>query len=184
VVGREAPDVVVLATGAWVPRFEECSTDGAEVLTLEEALLHDKVRPRSNVLVVSGERAGLVTAEYLSGKGCQVSVVEEGPRTGTDVGITFIWRHRSWIKDMGVREFTGHRVREVKDGQARLQGPEGKEVIVNADVIIRAGPRQSSQELERQLRDLCDELYLIGDAVIPRSLTEAIHEGYKLGTRL
>jgi 2,4-dienoyl-CoA reductase (NADPH2) len=184
VVRKEAPDVVVLATGAWVPRFTECSPDGAEIFTLEEALLHDEVRPLSNVLIVSGERAGLVAAEYLSGKGCRVSIVEEGPRTGTDVGITFIWRHRSWIKEMGVREFTNYRLREVKDGKARLLGREGEEVTVDVDVIIQAGPRRASQELERQLRDLCDELYLIGDAVIPRSLTDAIHEGYKLGTRV
>jgi len=32
--------------------------------------------------------------------------------------------------------------------------------------------------------DACTEIYMIGDAVMPRSLHNAIHEGYKIGIRI
>lgn len=184
-VRKERPDVVVLATGASVARFNGASTDGMTVMTLEEALLEDKVVSSSRVVIISGERAGLVTAEYLrSEKGCSVSLVEEGTRLGTDVGITFIWRHMAWIKDMGMTVLKKHRVKSVNKGHVILIDAEGGEVKIEADILIRAGPRKPRQELEAEVKSLADELYLIGDAIKPRSLTEAIHEGYKLGVRI
>ena len=50
--------------------------------------------------------------------------------------------------------------------------------------MILAGPREPDQSLVSELEYFCDELYLVGDAMIPRSLYNAIHEGYKLGTRI
>jgi 2,4-dienoyl-CoA reductase (NADPH2) len=184
VIRRESPDVVVLATGAHVPRFNGDSADGIKVFTMLEALLEDKVPTGSHVVVLSGERAGLVTAEHLSTKGCKVFLVEENLRLGSDVDITFLWRHVAWIKEMNVKALTGHRIRAISDGQVELVGPEGEEVKIKTDVLVQAGPRRSSQELEAEIRPLSDELYMVGDAVKPRSLTEAIHEGYKLGVRI
>ena len=184
IIRKEDPDVVVLATGARVSRFNSIPTQGVHVASLEDALLHDKVEPGARVLILSGERAGLVTAEHLSSKGCRVCLVEEGARLGTDVDITFIWRHMAWIKEMNVQTLKQHTLRKIVNGKAMLVGPEGDEVEIDTDVIIKAGPRQSRHGLERTIRDVCDELYIIGDAVLPRSLTEAIHEGFKLGARV
>jgi 2,4-dienoyl-CoA reductase (NADPH2) len=184
-VRKELPDVVVLATGASVHRFNGVPDDGITVMTLEEALLEDKVVSGSRVVIISGERAGLVLAEYLaSERGCSVSLVEESARVGTDVGITFIWRHMAWMKDMGVAVLKQHRLKSVRKGLVILTDNEGNEVNIEADVIIQAGPREPRQELESLVKFLADELYLVGDAIKPRSLTEAIHEGYKLGVRI
>jgi hypothetical protein len=30
----------------------------------------------------------------------------------------------------------------------------------------------------------CDELYTIGDAIAPRNVCDAVHEGYKIGVRI
>jgi 2,4-dienoyl-CoA reductase (NADPH2) len=184
VVAEERPDVVVLATGARVPRFDDAAAGGLEVVSLEEALIDDAVEPGARVAILSGERAGLVTAEHLAQKGCRVSLIEEGKRVGTDVSITFIWRHRAWLEEMDVQVLTGHRLAGVEGGRLRLTGPGGEEVGVEVDVLIQAGPRRSCQDLAGPFSNLADELYLIGDAVMPRSITEAIHEGYKLGLRI
>ncbi len=82
VIRKEDPDVVVLATGAHVSRFNSIPTQGVNVASLEDALRYDKVEPGARVLILSGERAGLVTAEHLSSKGCRVCLVEEGARSG------------------------------------------------------------------------------------------------------
>jgi 2,4-dienoyl-CoA reductase-like NADH-dependent reductase (Old Yellow Enzyme family)/thioredoxin reductase len=184
-IRKERPDLVVLATGASFGRFNGAPAEGMTVVSLGEALIEDKVPAGSRVVILSGERAGLVTAEYLaSEKGCSVSLIEEGPRLGGDVEITFIWRHMAWIRDMGVNALKKHRLKSVNNGHVIVTDAEGNEVKIAADILIQAGPRRPRQELEGEFKALADELYLVGDAIKPRSLTDAIHEGYKLGVRI
>jgi len=47
-----------------------------------------------------------------------------------------------------------------------------------------AGPRKSNQELFREFEWMIDELHGCGDALIPRGMDAAIHEGYRLGVRI
>ncbi|MCP4549155.1 MAG: hypothetical protein GY835_22100, partial [bacterium] len=47
-----------------------------------------------------------------------------------------------------------------------------------------AGPRRSVDALARDLELVVDELHIIGDAVVPRSLSNAIHEGFRVGNRI
>jgi len=49
---------------------------------------------------------------------------------------------------------------------------------------ILALPRKSRQQLLNDLEFVCDELYVIGDAVKPRSMHNAIREGYLIGIRI
>ncbi len=183
-VRKEQPDALVLATGAHGPRFEGVTDGSVPVLTLEEALLDNKVVPGSRTVILSGERAGLVTAEFLRQKGCQVWIVEPTDRVGDDVDITFIWRHKAWMNEMDVKVLVGYRFKEINRGRIQLIRPKGGIFDIPADVFIPAGPRQAAQELESAMRYSVDELHLVGDAIKPRSLTEAIHEGYKLGCRI
>ena len=53
-----------------------------------------------------------------------------------------------------------------------------------ADSVILAGPSVPNQNLVHELEYFCDELYVVGDAMVPRSLYNAIHEGYKIGVRI
>ncbi|MBI2313807.1 MAG: hypothetical protein HYU77_15015, partial [Betaproteobacteria bacterium] len=53
-----------------------------------------------------------------------------------------------------------------------------------ADTVIAAAPRRPNQELLHEFEWLIDELHVCGDAVAPRGLEQAIHEGYRLGCRI
>ena len=55
---------------------------------------------------------------------------------------------------------------------------------MEADTIVQAGPRKAQQDLLGLLEFSVDEIYIIGDAVRPRSIHNAIHEGFKLGARI
>lgn len=65
-----------------------------------------------------------------------------------------------------------------------LKDEKGDQRLIEAETIIIAGPRKSKQELSSMLEYLCDELYMVGDAIQPRFIINAIHEGYRLGARL
>jgi hypothetical protein len=59
----------------------------------------------------------------------------------------------------------------------------GTKVPVEADTIIFA-ERQSRQELKDAIKELNLELHIIGDALVPRALSNALHDGYRTGIRL
>jgi len=183
-VREEMPDVVALATGcrvdtSRVPGFDDLDNYYA----LEDILLRER-DPGKRAIVIGGKRAGLVLSEYLAKKGTKVALIEEGARLGVDVTTTFRWRHRAWLDELGVETRLETSVRDYKSGGVRVVNKEGREEDILADSVVITEPRVPNSDMAREISELADEHYLLGDAVVPRSLWNAIHEGYRLGTRV
>ncbi|MDE3075894.1 MAG: FAD-dependent oxidoreductase [Chloroflexota bacterium] len=174
------PEVVIVATGAGL---------GENGLRADGALsAYDVLEDASNVgqraVILGGERMGLVCAEYLAALGKQVTVVEPSKRLGADVIPTFRWRHAAWIKDYGITTFAAARVEEVADGSVIVLDGEGTRQTLPADSIILAGPRVAAQEMVTALEFSADEQYVVGDAIRPRSVHNAIRDGHLVGLRI
>jgi 2,4-dienoyl-CoA reductase (NADPH2) len=184
IVKAERPDVVVVAAGVRLakPTF---AADGVPLISALD-FMHkglDSTPLGERIVVLSGDRLGLVTAEYLANSGRQVTIVEEGPKWGKDLGITFKWRHDKWLSELNIRTLLKTRAVGFENGGLRVAGPE-KEETIPADAVIYAGPRVSLQELFASCEYLCDEIYAIGDAVMPRDMYNAVHDGYRLAVRV
>ncbi|MFQ6015909.1 MAG: FAD-dependent oxidoreductase [Anaerolineae bacterium] len=177
------PDVGIVATGAEINRPDIPGSDGNNVV-LATDVLEGRVETGPRVVVLSGERAGLVTAEHLAEQGKQVTVVEAGAKIASDVIPTFKWRHYAWVREFGIKTLTGSRVKEINSKGVVVLDGDGSETTIEADTVVIAGPRQPRQVLARDLEFSCDELYVIGDASQPRSLHNAIREGYLTGNRI
>ena len=67
---------------------------------------------------------------------------------------------------------------------SRWSTAKGSETTLPADTVIAASPVRGRQELFAELEWSIDELHGCGDAMVPRGLTQAIHDGYRLGCRL
>ncbi len=182
-VAKEFPDVLVVATGAVIdPTIYQ--VDGVKIYTATELLNTDINEIQGDkFLVVSGERASLVAAEYLASNGRTVYLVEEGRRVASDVIPTFRWRHKLWLKEFSVNVMTETKFRGVKGGKAILENADG-ELELEVDSIVIGGPRKSVNSLWFEGEFLADEKYIIGDAVLPRNIAYAIHEGFKIGARI
>jgi len=100
------------------------------------------------------------------------------------VAATFRWRHAAWLKEVGIRSYTGARIVLIEDRAVRFLDREGEEVALKADTIVLGAPRRSRNGLIPEMEYSVDELYAIGDAVFPRSLPDAIHGGYRLAARI
>jgi len=74
-------------------------------------------------------------------------------------------------------------VRVTADG-AVVADAKGVETALLADTVIAASPRKSNQELFAEFEWMVDELHGCGDALMPRGIDAAIHEGYRLGCRV
>lgn len=181
VTAKFNPDVVIVATGADLsPRSPLLKDDG--VLSAYD-VLEEKVPVGQRVVVLGGERMGLVCAEYLAALGKQVTIVEPTKRLGEDVIPTFKWRHTAWVKEYGIETLTNAKVKEVRADAVVVDSEQGQ-VVLPADSIILAGPRASRQELINALEFSADEQYVVGDAVRPRSVHNAIRDGHLVGLRI
>lgn len=181
---RLKPDVIVVATGATLdldPR--RWPVAGRPPLNVYD-VLEDRAEVGQRVVVLSGERAGLVCAEYLAALGKQVTIVEPGPRLAQDVIPTFKWRHMAWVKEYGIATVTKATVEAITPGGVTVVDDTGARRTLPADTVVAAGPRRSAQDLIEALEFSGDELYIAGDVIRPRSVHNAVREGFLVGVRI
>ncbi len=179
------PDVVIVATGAKSAPPRIPGMNGDRALDAVDLLARgDLTQVGQNVVVLGGGKVGLTCAEVLASQGRKVTIVEPNRHVDFDVSATFKWRHAAQVKQMGVGVFTEAEPLGLEDGAVRIRDKEQRERLLPADTLIIAGPRVPVQSLVSELEYSCDELYVVGDAMIPRNLYNAIHEGYKLGVRI
>ncbi|MBI2815312.1 MAG: FAD-dependent oxidoreductase [Acidobacteria bacterium] len=178
-----APDVSVVATGSDI---DGVSLPGMSLnnVVIAHEVLEEGSPCGDRVVVLGGERIGLVAAEYLATRGKDVTLVEVGKRLGEDVLATFKWRHAAWVKELKIKTLTNTRAKEIKPEGVLIADNDGHEVLLSADTVILAIPRKSRQQLINDLEFVSDELYAIGDAIKPRSMHNAIRDGYLIGIRI
>jgi 2,4-dienoyl-CoA reductase (NADPH2) len=178
-----APDVSVVATGS---EIESIAIPGVQLkhVMLAHEILEEGSPCGDRVVVLGGERIGLVAAEYLASRGKQVTLIEAGKRLGEDVIATFKWRHAAWVRELQIQALLNTHAKEITAEGVVVEDATGAARLVPADTVILAISRKPRQQLLTDLEFVCDELYVIGDAVKPRSMHNAIREGYLIGMRI
>ncbi|MEW6367326.1 MAG: FAD-dependent oxidoreductase [Acidobacteriota bacterium] len=177
-------DVAVVAAGAKMDRDAWRTVEGHELIVDIAEVAHRRVQPGSRVVVIGGGKIGLTVAEYLKKNGTHVTVLEQSRRIAGDVKPSFKWRHSSWVEELEIPCLTSSRPAKITREGVSVINDKGKETFVPADMVLFAAPRRPNQELFHEFEWMIDELHGIGDALIPRGLEQAIHEGYRLGARI
>ena len=177
------PDVAVIASGAELAPSPFPTGSGVNLVSAYD-VISDNVELGDEVLVIMGERLGLVAAECAASRGSRVKVIETAKRIGQDVAPTFKWRHAAWLREMNIEIFAGVKILSVEKNRVTFLDKNNIEKELNADTLVLGGPRKSRNSLVSEMDYSVDELYTIGDAVLPRSLSNAVHEGYKIGVRI
>jgi len=177
------PDAVVLATGSVPRELPVPGINRANVVTARD-VLSGNIKTGNTVLVVGGGNVGLETAHFLAEQGKQVTVIEMLRQVGADLGNTAKWHLFNKLKKHRV---TMHRRTELK-GMTRTEVTvcrKGKEETwPGFDTVVLAAGARPSNELAAALKDLVNELYVIGDAAEPRKAVDAIREGAETGCRI
>ncbi len=210
IIAEEA-DVVILATGA---RGAEAPFPVKEPAAVVSALavLDGSVIPGERVIVIGGGSVGCETAMAIAEMGSisaetlkflmendaetpeklkellnrgtrEVTLVELEKGIGRDIGISTRWVILKCINRMGVKVLDQSAVKEVnKDGVLVVK--EGVETLLPADTVVLAVGAVANCELAVQLEGKVKELHVIGDALKPRKITEAVREGFDLARNL
>ncbi|MBN1138234.1 MAG: FAD-dependent oxidoreductase [Anaerolineae bacterium] len=193
-VAAEAPDDVVLATGAEpiVPPLPGLET--TRWLTAYD-LLDGRAKVTTNsAFIVGAGTAGLETAEYLAQQGVKSTVVKRKPEVGgkLDPLAQAVLLRR--LETMGVEVRTGVEVigfETNKAGETTViarpypRQDDAQEMRFPAEtVIIALGLRVNHALAEALQTEAGVEVYVVGDCVEPREALEAVWEGFEVGRSL
>jgi len=181
-VSAFAPDVCIVATGAEVvvdPVAHEAPA-GVEVWHADAP--EDPPSGR-RVVVMGADRSALVAAEGLAQAGREVTMLAGRRKVAWNVAPTFKWRHAAWVKEFGIKVLRGAWAdRWNEDGTLALGWAEGFEpgaASLPVDLLVAAGDRGSRQKLVADLEYRVDVLHVVGDAVTPQTVCQAVHGAYR-----
>jgi 2,4-dienoyl-CoA reductase (NADPH2) len=177
-------DAAVVATGARIDTTLLPVPARPDILADAHEVALGKIQPGRRIVVIGGGKIGLTLAESLKTSGADVVVVERDKRIAGDVMPTWKWRHTAWIEELEIEVHTSSRLLHIGEDGVTIVDGSGKERRIEADMVIAAWPSRGNQELVAELEWSMDELHGCGDALVPRGLTQAIHDGYRLGCRL
>jgi pyruvate/2-oxoglutarate dehydrogenase complex dihydrolipoamide dehydrogenase (E3) component len=185
VVAAEAPDVVLVATGAEplippIPGLGSAHVHDALALLREEVT----VAAGDDVVVIGGSATGCETAELLAHQGAHVTILEM--RDGIGFGIEPITRRhllRSLRAD-GVRLLPRAKVVMVENEEVLYEDAAGVRQAVRADLVALAlGWRPRGSALAGTLGEGV-EVVVLGDASEPADFVHAINAGADAGLAL
>jgi 2,4-dienoyl-CoA reductase-like NADH-dependent reductase (Old Yellow Enzyme family)/thioredoxin reductase len=179
-VEAEAPDVVVIATGASALAPPIPGATLPHVYEAQRLLRGEVPAPVGRrVVIVGGSATGCETAELLLEAGAEVTVVEMAGAIGH--GIEAITR-RHLIKTLrrrGARLHTGATVVRIDDSEVICSTGDG-ELRIAADMVALAlGWRPRGPALAAELEGF--EVLIVGDASSPADFVAAVNAGADAG---
>jgi pyruvate/2-oxoglutarate dehydrogenase complex dihydrolipoamide dehydrogenase (E3) component len=171
---------VIVATGA-VPDKSIPGSDRKHVISLFDAL-EGKAKLGQNVVIIGGSGAAISTALSLIDKGKHnVTMVDKPKKFGTDVNPSYVWRYMKKLKEGKVVQMVQSAVKEIRDKEVVVEGPDKKESIIPADTVVLANLIPNK---EVGYGKYAKDVYMIGDCVMVRRGTAAIRDGYKMGMKV
>ncbi|MEA1795990.1 mycofactocin system FadH/OYE family oxidoreductase 2 [Rhodococcus qingshengii] len=185
IVEEQAPDVVVIATGARPLR--PAWAGGSERVVGVRDVLDGKILPSGTVLVYDelGFHQGTSVAEFLADRGCAVTIATNGMVVAQDLSITLdfeAWSRRAFEKSIMQR--ADLMVTSVSSGALPLVGlvhlPTGVVEEVAVDWVVFVTQQEPVDELWNALQGSSFETFRIGDALSPRRSHAAVIEGHRV----
>jgi 2,4-dienoyl-CoA reductase-like NADH-dependent reductase (Old Yellow Enzyme family)/thioredoxin reductase len=177
------PDAVVIAVGAKPIKPDIPGIETAESVDAV-AVLRGEVQVGRRAVIVGGGQVGCETAEVLVERGRQVTVTKRGSEMATGVGPLLRQYFLDRLREKGVQFLPGVRYVSARPGCLTVQTADGALLPLEVDTIVTAVGFAADPRLYHSLEGSVPEVYLIGDCASPRSIVDAVREGYDVGTRI
>ena len=190
-VETEAPDAVIVAAGGRTQGVGGPAVgDGITLKTARQVLQGEVAGPTGGapgnavVLDAIGDYVAMGVAEWLAERGWQVSVVSAdmfiGQRLAATLDLT-PWNQRATAKGIALRPQI--EVERVADRTVAGVDPFDRSPIRidDVDLAVRVDHEVPEEDLYTTLKAAGRRVFRAGDCVAPRSLGQAILEGYRAG---
>ncbi len=186
-VQGEAPDAVVLATGARpVLPSDLPGAPGGLVHVDDVAAGRAAVGERVLVVDRDGHLRGAGVADLLAGQGRRVRIATEALYVGHNIDMKTLYPLQRRLRAQGVELLASTRfvgwdagrplVADVFTGACRT--------LSDVDTVVWAEPGGAADELAAPLAAAGLEVHAVGDCVAPRRVEHAVHEAHAVARRL
>ncbi len=142
-----------------------------------------KAEVGEKVIVWGNRKPGIGCALHLAKQGKKVTLVGKDKTAGFDVNPSFKWRYMIYMRQNGIVIYNDVDIEEVNDEGIVVKSFDGYRWPVNCDTIV-VSQREPNESLKKVVQSEGIELFVIGDALIPRNLSSAVHDGYRIGMRI
>ena len=182
-VAEFKPDAMVVAVGVkpFVPDIP--GLDKIKFVQAED-VLEGRAKVGSRVAIIGGELVGCETAEFLADRGKQVTVMRRGAEMAAGVGPTTRDFLLSRLLDKGATLLRGVRYDSVDSSGINITTRDGEQRTIEADTVVLAAGSVPDTALCEALKGKVAEVYCIGDCVEPRTIRDAISEGFYTGQKI
>ena len=181
-VVEESPDVLIIAVGGESSIPPIPGMDRNAVMTAPDCLKRaDEVKGR-DVVIIGGGDVGCETALMLKRRGNRVTIVEElkALMALEDMKYHTLVMERMLAEEkVAIR--TSSRVVRILDDSVVVEGADGRRTEITANLIVVSIGLHPRKELADALQGSCPDSYVIGDAVEPHRIREAVYEGDRVG---
>ncbi|WP_235427271.1 FAD-dependent oxidoreductase [Cohnella kolymensis] len=181
------PDEIILATGStpYIPNVT--GTDLPHVATTWDILEQRKTAGKRVVIADwKGDMPGVGTALYLQNQGCQVELVTSCLFIGFGLQsyVRSMMFSQLYSKEVGM--ICNYKLAKIEPNSVTFENIYTGDPLVreNVDTVILACGNIQQIDLFRQLKDTVPNVHLIGDGMMPRTVEEAILEGFELAASL
>jgi 2,4-dienoyl-CoA reductase-like NADH-dependent reductase (Old Yellow Enzyme family)/thioredoxin reductase len=179
-IRAEAPDEIILASGV-LPNIPEIKGANSSNVVTAEDLLAGKVKAGQNVIILGGELVACETAEMLVDAGKSVTVTRRGAVMLKGVSSMNRASLLGRLARKGVIMLTNVVYSSITNEGLVIVDKSGRMQTLPADTIVLATGNKPNTGLVDLLGDKAGKVHKIGDCLQPRSLLEAISEGYNIG---
>jgi thioredoxin reductase len=192
----ERPDAVIVATGAAYERtgvsgFMPSAVPGwdRDFVFAPEQILEEGLRPQGRVVVLDdeGKNTGAGVAALLAAEGAQVEIVTRWMQPVNFLIDTLEFPFIiAQLKGLGVTISTQEYIKEILDHSVTVFDVfvNTERTISDVDAVVLSTMRIPTDTLAEELEDVVPQVFAVGDALAPRSLAEATHEGHRFARML
>ena len=181
-VQEEMPDTVVLATGPVYSKIQGLGADRNNVVNVLD-VMGGKVEVGDKVVVWGNRKPGIGVALHLAKQGKKVTIVGKEKSAGFDINPSFKWRYMIYLRQNGVMAYNDCDIEEISEGEIMVRTYDGYRFPVECDTVV-VSEREANASLKNVVQGEGIEVFVIGDALLPRNLSSAVHDGYRIGLRI
>ncbi len=182
IIDEFKPDQVILATGSMpdMPVIKGLFKTSMDLLTNVDVFVNG-VNGAGRVIVLGGGMTGLITADTLAEKGCEVVVLNRKKSFAEEMSSNDRYYLRERLKKNGVKLYKRVSVHGFsRDGVSFSSGGEPYE-LTGFDAVVISEKHQPVREAKKLEKGTDVKFYVVGDAKEPRHLMYCISEGEETG---
>ena len=183
---REAPDAIILATGA-KPYWPEFERNGSLHVLDAWQILQDEAKVGKNVVIADwrSDWIGMGLAEKLALQGCHVTLAVNGLCAGEMLQAYVRDSVVGRLHSLGVKTVPYARLFGCDDDTVYMQHSVTGEAMIfeQVDTLALSLGHQRVDGLIEELKGIAP-IYPIGDCLAPRTAEEAILDGLRVGFEL